>query len=613
VTAARARWTTVVFFVIVSAVLAAWALAVPVFEAPDEPAHWQFARYLHDHWALPIYQPGFEEGYSPPLYYLALAPIAVPSRLPSTVVVNDVAGQPVSLAPPRRFLNSDRDLAWYWPVVVARLLTAAMALLTVWIVYRTAAGVTDWRGGLTAAAIVAFLPQFSFRMVTVSNDAPVTMFGAVITWACVRLLQRGFTWQRGVGAALALACAYLSKASATVLIAPLALALVEAPAAATATSTAAPSPSTWTSTSLIARVTRLTVLLVALAIVLPWTLRNVRLYGDPFVEHARSVVGSDQLTYRSLFSTYFLWHFPVVLTASFTGLFGWENVPLPTWAYAALRAFWVILLGGLIRGWFARTVDRRLVRVLALTVLALIGFVVYLNLSFTAPQGRFLLPALPALALLAVLGLRSLPLPASVAGRAHAILPVGLGVFNVWCLAFVLMPAYYPALARDVAPGVRVLFPAAAYGLALVAEPVTPTQPRTPGGLPTDLRFRIVGEDPLWILPADIESSSFSALEVELTSDLPGAPTVQGTVFFAGPDQPIGENRRVDFRWTANGARQTVRVDLAAHPEWRGAIAHLRIDPINVGAEAFVDREVRLSAVRLHKAAPAIARRTEEK
>ena len=37
---------------------AAWSLVVPINEAPDEPAHWQYARYLHDHWRLPHYAPG---------------------------------------------------------------------------------------------------------------------------------------------------------------------------------------------------------------------------------------------------------------------------------------------------------------------------------------------------------------------------------------------------------------------------------------------------------------------------------------------------------------------------------------------------------------------------
>ena len=55
------------------ALFAAWAFAVPVYEAPDEPAHWQYARYVRNHWSLPYYQAGFEEANSPPLAYLLFA------------------------------------------------------------------------------------------------------------------------------------------------------------------------------------------------------------------------------------------------------------------------------------------------------------------------------------------------------------------------------------------------------------------------------------------------------------------------------------------------------------------------------------------------------------
>ena len=55
---------------------AAWSLVVPINEAPDEPSHWQYARYLHDHWRLPPYAPGFEEANSPPLAYALFAPFA---------------------------------------------------------------------------------------------------------------------------------------------------------------------------------------------------------------------------------------------------------------------------------------------------------------------------------------------------------------------------------------------------------------------------------------------------------------------------------------------------------------------------------------------------------
>lgn len=48
--------------------LVAWAFAVPIFEAPDEPHHWMNARYIHDRWWLPPFNKWFAEGGQAPLY-----------------------------------------------------------------------------------------------------------------------------------------------------------------------------------------------------------------------------------------------------------------------------------------------------------------------------------------------------------------------------------------------------------------------------------------------------------------------------------------------------------------------------------------------------------------
>ena len=60
----------------------AWSFAVPVFESPDEPYHWQYARFLHDQRRLPYYDPTFVEANSPPLYYALIAVVARPTELP---------------------------------------------------------------------------------------------------------------------------------------------------------------------------------------------------------------------------------------------------------------------------------------------------------------------------------------------------------------------------------------------------------------------------------------------------------------------------------------------------------------------------------------------------
>jgi hypothetical protein len=597
--------TTALFFVAVGFLFVMWALVVPIFEAPDEPAHWQYARYLHDEWKLPLYEPGFEEANSPPLYYLAIAPFAAASKLPPTLLVGDSGGHAVSLAPPRLFLNSDRDRDLYRPVLMARLWTALLSLVTIWVVYRTALALLPWSGALATAALAAFLPQFMFRAVTVSNDAAVMLFAAMVTMCCVRLLSHGFTWRRGAIAAVVLAAAYLSKILAIALAAPLALALLEAravPRRATDTAPEVPVP-------MLARFHRLSVLLVALAIVLPWSIRNVTLYGDPTARNAMRTVVSHLITDRSLFSAYFLWDFPLLLFASFIGLFGWANVVLPKWMYLVFVVFVLIAVAGAVRGWYVRAIDGRVLRMLVLLIAAALAAVVYINVMFTQPQGRYMLQALPAIALFVGLGLTHLPGPLG-SSRSVVAAAVAMLAFNIWCLTRVIIPSYYPPLTRTIAPGVRQVYPVAVHDLAFI------NRPEPPAG--TGLRFDVLGTDPSLLVPVDVEASSYDTIEVELVGRLPGATDAEGArgtrgaVLFATSTHGLNARQRMEFTWRADGARQVVRVPIGEHPEWRGVITHVRVDPIEdepaPATSATTHGQIDIGAIRLRGASSPAAR-----
>jgi len=58
---------------------------------------------------------------------------------------------------------------------------------------------------------MAFLPEFTFRGMSVSNDAMVTAAAAAGTYGIVRLVRRGFTWPVAWATALAAVLAFLSK------------------------------------------------------------------------------------------------------------------------------------------------------------------------------------------------------------------------------------------------------------------------------------------------------------------------------------------------------------------------------------------------------------------
>lgn len=408
------------------ALLVAWSLVVPIFEAPDEPAHWTYARYLHDYHRLPDTSVLAQANY-PPLYYLLIAPLAVPSDLPSRAGADTGAtGLSIMQFPPRFYRNADGDLLRYWPIRLARFGSVAMSLLTVWWCYLAGWEATGRREtGILAGGFVAFLPQFTFRGMNVADDVLVTALAALVTYLLIRLLCRGFTWAVGIGAALVVAAAILSKISALFLFGPLALALLVAPGVP------------WR-----ARPRRLLVLGASAALLAPWMLRNLALYGDPLAAGAVNAAIADRVVRHELLSRYIVVELPLHTAKSFIGNFGWQSLGLPWWLYGIYCGGLLLAALGLLhllrRDPAARPLALFLLLIPALNLIVLL----YLNLNYVAWQGRYLFPALPALGLLLALGLESLP---RWSGRFVLPVVAGLGLLNALILGFIITPAYWPA------------------------------------------------------------------------------------------------------------------------------------------------------------------------
>src|SRR5262249_6707694 len=163
-----------------AALMISWSFVVPVFESPDEPAHWQYARYLRVNRKLPFYDQFFVEANSPPLYYLAVAPLATYSDIPPVLGWSVPEGR-IMPALPRLFQNSNSDYVRYWPIRAVRLATVLISLITVLFCYLSGVEATGREStGLLAGAFTAFLPQFTFRGMSVSNDAMVTAAHAAL-------------------------------------------------------------------------------------------------------------------------------------------------------------------------------------------------------------------------------------------------------------------------------------------------------------------------------------------------------------------------------------------------------------------------------------------------
>jgi len=412
--------------------LLSWSVAVPIFEAPDEPHHWLFARYVNQRRSLPVFNKQLIEANSPPAYYLIIAPVAFETDIPEFFVDPEGHRTPFGVRvvlghgqPALRIYRNDRsDFGRFWPIRVARIFSVIMSVFTVLFTYlagRESTGRSDT--GLLAASLVAFLPQFTFRASQVSNDSLVATMGALSLYVLVVIGRRGFTWSRGIVAGLAIAGAYLTKINAIFLPLPLGLTLLaqEAP---------------WRQ-----RLIRLGGLVgLMLALVMPWTVRNVMLYGDPFAQKAMHTVVSSLVVRKPLTSPYFYTTFWYELGASFIGVFGWMNLWLPAYIYWLYALFALLAVGGLLRGWMKDTIDRRLALILASIPLLNLMIVIYINLSFSQPQGRYMFPALAAIGVLLALGMEGLP------GWRRSVQLGLVGTLlatNVFILAAWLIPAYW--------------------------------------------------------------------------------------------------------------------------------------------------------------------------
>jgi hypothetical protein len=530
---------------------ATWSFVVPIYETPDEPAHWQYARHLRTHWTLPVYTPEFIEANSPPLAYALFTPFAAGEASPDGLLSRRANGDLVSLAEPRRFLNTDDAYRQFWPQRLARLEAAAISTATIYFSWRAGVAGGGPAIGWLTALIVALLPMFTFRAGGISNDVAVGCFSASATWGMVRLLREPFSWRVAWWTSAAVGLAYMSKVSAIALVPPFALALLIAEPAVT-----------WR-----VRAWRLSTLALAAAIVAPWSIRNVVLYGDPVASEAMRHAVASLITDRSLFSPYFVREFPRWLGKSFIGVFGWVSVTMPPIAYRPYVLLFAVGLGGAMVAALRRRLEWRLAAVLALTCLAALAVVVRINLQFTQPQGRYLMACVPALAILVAIGLRAVPPPLT---RVTSPLVVGIALLagNLYALVGVVLPAYHPAPVRTLATGERVMVPSALTDMAV---------------LDGESRWVVTGRNPSWIAHVEVAADRFATFEVELTASLGTAPQ-RACVVHATTDRPIPSNPPACVDWLADGRPHVVRVPLRGQAGWSGHVTHVRLDPFAADA-----------------------------
>lgn len=422
--------------IVAVAIGARYAIETPLWQAPDEPAHFNYIAQLADGQpGHPRIEPGDYpaerledlkaagfgpgadiagieyEDHQPPAYY-AVAALAFRAGGPGEArrallvrltgvllasVTTALAWAIVHAASPRaNDASSGGGRAGFGPAWPAARRAVALA----------------------AAAGVAFTPMHVAITASINNDvlADIAIAAALyvaLRRATGRMDARGFVACGGAALGLAL------LAKLTVYIAAIVLVAAEA--------------ARWSRDGRRlgghAVRTAAGALAVGGAVAAPWFARNLRVYGvsDPFglVAHARVVVGqpttAEWIAREGVAATVergVVWTFQ-----SFWGVFGWMGVFMDRRIYAALAAYALVaaigFVGHALRAARRGGDERRALALFALTAAASLGGYLWYNLSYVQHQGRYLFPALIPLAASGALGV------AWIVDRAAAL--VGFG------------------------------------------------------------------------------------------------------------------------------------------------------------------------------------------
>jgi 4-amino-4-deoxy-L-arabinose transferase-like glycosyltransferase len=439
-----------------------YAVYTPAWQAPDEPAHYNYVRYLVEDGRFPV----LRDGDYPHAYLEQIKAARFPPEMPIEPIRYEFWQPPlyyVLATPIYRLFDG--------ALVPLRLLSVVLGAGVVAMAYAIALAVRpgDTTLALAVAAFVAFVPMHLTMMASVNNDALAELLLAIVVLLLIRLTREPRDNEPAsprlahlVIIGLLLGLGLVTKATVYVaiplaLIALLAIERRPVPFAQRA----------------------LALFLSALALAIPWYVRNVAVYGWPDLlgtqNHDAVVVGqlrtADYLS--SVGWATYLKDFATTTFHSFWGQFGWMAVPMDRRIYLALGLLSALMLVGFVlfvwrredsktgrledweivsrergrqstispdlsepqpsnRPTFQPSSPSKATVILIALWLLLTSFVfVYYNVWLVQFQGRYLFPILIPIALLGVLGLRKILtkrwgwIAAGLCGIAAIIIVVG--------------------------------------------------------------------------------------------------------------------------------------------------------------------------------------------
>ena len=366
-----------------------FAAKVPAWQAPDEPAHYNYIAQLANG-RFPIIEQGdYDQAYldeirgaqfapdyqtatieyedwQPPLYYLLLTPI---------------------------FLISNGSL---FTLRFISLLFGAGVIIFGYLIAEELSPNKPWIP-LTTAVFIAFLPQHVAILASVNNDSLAELFIAALLFTFFRWLRQS-TENRIrnryylVTAGILLGFGLITKLTVYFMVPVSGIIII------------------WRYWHNWDRFVRACILLFSPAFLIGsiWWVRNLLIYSglDPLAmaAHNSVVVGQPRtVEWIALYGVQgTVTRFLTTTFNSFWGQFGWMAIPMPGWVYQPLLFFTILVLIGLVIKLYQSRHTHKTAHALPrlpIITLAIVAFFtlfthVYYNITFVQHQGRYLFPAL---------------------------------------------------------------------------------------------------------------------------------------------------------------------------------------------------------------------------
>jgi len=433
-----------------------YAVKTPAWQVPDEPAHYNYVRFIAEGRGLPVLQPGDYDQ----VYLESIKSNKFPPSMPIDSIRYESWQPPLYyvLAAPIYLVTNGSLLALR---LFSVMLGGFVVVLAFSIVHRLAPNSPTL--ALGTAAFVAFVPQHVAMMAGAQNDSLAELLLAMIVFQISDKSQ--ISNEKWVTIGVLLGLALVTKG--TIYIA--------APLVAMATWLAYRSLPALRARKWLIKSAAL-VSVPALMIALPVWIRNVVVYGWPdffvVIRHDAVVIG--QPTSAEWIAKFglggYLSQFIATTFHSFWGQFGWMGVPMNGRYYGALAFLSLAAFAGFV--WWlipninppkergagfqisnptARSENPHLsfdIWHLIFAAWILFAVLLYLgyNVKYVQFQGRYLFPALIPMGLMFTIGLRQWTtlLPRAWRDAALAIPFAGLAVLCLIALFRMIVPMLTP-------------------------------------------------------------------------------------------------------------------------------------------------------------------------